>query len=399
MLKKCSLYIHIPFCSLKCGYCDFYSIPSPSQEIREKIIQQIIYQIHNFIRVYKNPEITTVYIGGGTPTFLTNSELYMLLSGISGAVNLPSEYTVEANPENLTPEKCLILEETGVSRLSIGIQTLNPGYLELLGRNAGIENIAFVLEKIIPKWKGDINLDLMTLLPGQKLEEALNDCRNLISFSPDHISLYALTLEKGTPLYTRFQKGDFTEHTQEEASEILHALYNMLKNNGYDRYEISNFCRPGKKSRHNTSYWKMEPYIGCGPSAVSTLPSPEGPVRLENPRNLAQFLEGRKIKWNIQQTPLASKEFLFEHFMMGLRTVKGVDLKHMKRCFPDISPADIFKNLFQQWEQRQLCNFSQASLSLTPQGMDIMNSLLLDLLAVIDGLQDFSVSWPDIHSS
>ena len=277
-----SLYIHVPFCNSKCSYCDFFSLENIDFKQKKAVTDSTVEQIRYFSEKYSFRTIDTVYIGGGTPTSLPPSLLEKLVYSITDLTGDEiKEFSIEINPETVDEELLIFLEDSPITRLSIGIQSFNDKHLKILGRNCTSGKGKHALD-LLKNTEKDINIDLISSIPGQTLQESINDINEAFSFSPSHISLYSLTIEENTPIAEKINSKDIDDEVWIKASEYL-------KSSGFDHYEISNFSLPGKQCLHNLNYWNMNPYIGCGPAAVSTVIINNTPFRLYNTVNIPPF--------------------------------------------------------------------------------------------------------------
>lgn len=385
-----SLYIHIPFCSKKCNYCDFYSI-SNSFELMDKIIENINLQFDKWVKYLGFPNIETVFIGGGTPSILPNKLLKRLLKKISDYASNIYEWTIEANPESITEEFLNTCTNFGVDRLSIGVQSFNELTLKVLGRNCSLEETLVGLELIKKKWNGRLSLDLITSIPGQTKEDVKKDIETVVSYNPEHISFYSLILEEGTKLEDLISKGEISELNVDEATNLWLIGREELIRSGYKNYEVSNYTKD-KPSFHNQKYWELKPYLGLGPGAVSTLINHNGDIiRVHNKKSINEYIKGTEVDWGEELEVLDNKEFLKDYIMMGLRLKKGIDKKRFKAIFGEdiekLVPISI--NLL----DRQLVNISNTHFLLTDKGYDIMNSILVEILESLEEMEIKSVNW------
>ena len=262
-----SLYIHIPFCISKCIYCDFNSIVIKSQmvdEYLEAIEQELLSATgkHSF---------RTVFIGGGTPTVLNETQLGRLLNMISRYVDVPNlkEYTIEVNPGTLSDEKANIMKKSHVDRISIGIQSFNDRYLKLLGRIHSADEAKDIFLNLREKGFKNISIDLIYGYPAQTINEWKRDLRECCKLGPEHISAYCLTYEQGTPIVEMADSGTLKKLSEEEELKMYEFTNDFLSNKDYNHYEISNFAKQGKECRHNTVYWENREYVGIGAGAFS----------------------------------------------------------------------------------------------------------------------------------
>jgi oxygen-independent coproporphyrinogen-3 oxidase len=413
-----ALYIHVPFCRSKCGYCDFYSLAGQPPEVQRRILQRTFEQIDFFLQQISPGTIGTVYIGGGTPNSLepeTFSDILERAAALCVETSV-TEWTVELNPECITSAQLSELREAGVSRISVGAQSFSEPILRFLSRNTTADETRGALELVSDTWEGSWNIDLITAVPGQTEEAALDDLGKAVGFGPDHISFYSLTVEAGTPLADREAAGGFIRKSDEEAAAALRRGWDMLRAAGYSHYEVSNFARPGRSSRHNLYYWRMHPYLGAGPGAVSTLPAAHGnlPLRLSVSRNFEEFLDGSffpetgpgtlnrvagTTRKALDAEMLREGEFLLEYLMMGLRTVPGIELNEFRRIFGtdirNVIPGTIERALRDELltldpsERRENCDY----LSPTETGMLLLDAVLLQA-AVEAEKRSVELNWP-----
>ena len=394
-LSSASLYVHIPFCHKKCSYCDFFSVTQENTNegnLYRTVLSETLNQIKYFLVSCGFPEIETLYIGGGTPTSLPSGILNRFLSDVRNLIpRIHGEFTVEVNPENVTQELLQILEKRGVTRLSMGVQSLNDNVLKILGRNTDSERTRSALACIDRHWPGQKNFDIITGIPGQNMEEALSDIKSIAAFDPGHISLYSLTFEAGTPLYRKLNSGNIKRLPEDVEIAMYEASLNLLESAGYNRYEVSNFSKTGFESVHNLRYWEMKPYFGSGPAGVSTIPGRSGPVRVENPKNIDLFLGGEENKWGWVYEKIAPPSFFIEHLMMGFRLVRGINVQRIKQVF-SVDLQTVFPRTLHRWEP--FLHQNGSFLALTRNGLNLLNSFLSDLLNEFDPLYIKTCTWP-----
>ncbi len=260
------IYVHIPFCQRRCIYCGFCS--STLLPLRERYVSAVISELSQRLDYLGGEQVETVYLGGGTPSLLPEESLRRLL----GALPLPSssgEVTMECNPDDVSPRLVETMKETGVNRVSMGVQTFDDERLKFLRRR---HNAKQALEAVATLRRGgisNISIDLMFGLPGQKIEDWLADIDTAIGLNVEHISAYSLMYEEGTPLFKMLESGEVQEIDEDESRTMYYSLIDRLTAAGYEHYEISNFCRPGRRSKHNSSYWNDVPYLGLGAGAHS----------------------------------------------------------------------------------------------------------------------------------
>jgi len=417
-----SLYVHIPFCRSKCYYCDFFSVPVLKTTPVNGIVKGILNQFAHYISALPDVEIETIYIGGGTPSMLGPYLLKVLFSGIKSIYlryhstwNI-KEWTVEANPESITGEFIEICKEYGITRISVGIQSLHDDYLKILGRPGTSYDTFKALDLLGAHWNGDINYDILSGIPGtsekhkHKLQEKhlLNDIDLLLKGSPEHISLYSLTLEENTEMYRFVREGSYIAMDSRMEEDIWIKAASLLEAGGYDNYEISNFAGPGKECIHNLRYWHMEPYLGLGPSAVSTMPyikkteldrNSPGVIRITGKADIHQYLtdmSGENNPFLNAETEIISPaDFLFENIMMGFRLKAGIlKDKFIKRFGKGLD--EIFPGLIKQWKSEGIMKTGKNNYSLTKRGRFILNTLLLSIQKHMElpSLKQIQVRWP-----
>ncbi len=319
-LFMAGIYIHIPFCRKKCAYCDFASVPGKEREVKS-YLKALHIEIQLKSGVLKSPD--TLYIGGGTPSFLKATQIAEILENIEKIIqplNKFSEITFEANPESLSMDKIKILKEKSVNRISLGLQSIHRKSLKKLGRLSS--PIKFHEAFLVLRKSGfkNINADIMCGIPGENLKDFSETLRFLLNLRPEHISLYSLEIHRGTP-FSRMKM----QINDDLAAEMYAFARKTLMENGYSQYEISNFSLPGFQSLHNLNYWNNGEYLGFGPSAVSYISQ----KRQNNVKNLKKYItyliEKRQCP-TVRTEKLKGREKLAEKIMLGLRKTDGIEL-------------------------------------------------------------------------
>ena len=269
-----ALYVHVPFCNTKCPYCDFNTYQG-IERLMGPYLDAVTTETRLWGDLLRRPAVTSVFLGGGTPSYLSNGYVDRILAAANEAFRLDpeAEITMEANPGDLDVESCRRLSNAGINRLSLGVQSLDDGLLRLLGRRHDADQALEAFESARRGGFRNINLDLMYGLPQQTMAQWETTLQRLVSHGPEHISLYALTLEDGTPLQKWVEMGRHPEPDPDLAADMYHYAEDLLEAGGYHHYEISNWCLPGLESRHNMAYWLNRPYLGVGPGAHSSLGS------------------------------------------------------------------------------------------------------------------------------
>ena len=403
-----SLYIHIPFCSSRCAYCDFHSFPRSSilASSIAAYIDSVLKRTEALCEATA-AQIETIYIGGGTPTILSDAVFDRLLGGLRAIVGTDlHEWTVEANPESLTPEKIGIMVANKVSRISIGIQSMDDEALKVLGRGArSADNrraaalaagsglaLSADLIAALPEAKDDPKAPARLGELGRKAEKrkshALSESVNfLVDQGFGHISIYDLVVEEGTRIKKRLDDGELLLADEDQAFDERREAERLLDRLGYRRYEVSNYCLPGRESLHNGAYWAMNSYLGIGSGAVSTLivrdeekireihGGSSAALRIEEGKNLSSYIENPDktcaLEW------LGRGNSAFEMVMMGLRTSKGLDETRFRSRF-GLEASMVMAKTLRKWKDHFSDN--QGYLSLDGSGLDILNGILVDAL-------------------
>ncbi|MBN1648719.1 MAG: radical SAM family heme chaperone HemW, partial [Spirochaetales bacterium] len=373
-------YIHIPFCRTRCDYCDFFSLAGTDQELREKTIDAICAEILGFFRRHRDYYCHTVYIGGGTPNSLEPKLLEKILSTVCECTDpaLLREWTIEANPEFINSGFLDLTASYGVTRLSMGIQSFQPRILELLGRNADLAQTEQACEIIAKFWTGDVSFDLIHTVPGQDRAELEKDIARMLREKPEHLSLYALTIEKGTALARSCARADFRMPGQDEAADLYEYGLELLAHAGYRHYEISNFCRNDRICMHNLMYWQLNCYIGFGPSAAGTWVDGGKVYRVINPSGLSDYLSGKKIC-----ELLSPADLMKDQLLMNFRLDSGLDTECFIRRFGS-GPEQYFPETIKKWSGSGLLVHDTGNLYLTNNGQMLLNTFLTGIFSELE---------------
>lgn len=372
-MKNLGIYVHIPFCKKKCEYCDFISY-SGIEEKADSYIRSLIQDIINSSNKVKDYEVDTIYFGGGTPSYIDSSLIVEVLNSIRENYNVLEdvEITLEVNPGTVNEEKLLSYKQAGINRLSIGLQSTNNRLLELIGR---IHNYNEFLETYkLAKNVGfnNINVDLMLALPTQTLDEIIGSVREVISLKPEHISLYSLILEEGTPLYTRVNSGEL-ELTDEKLERHMYwRTKQLLEQAGYKHYEISNFAKKGFESKHNLNCWNQNEYLGFGIASHSYLEN----KRFSKITNIDEYIKNineNNFDKNIIIEETQDRETKAKEYMMlGFRKLDGISISEFERKF-EINPLFYFRFEISKLEEEDLIEVDLDDIKLTQKGLDLAN--------------------------
>lgn len=382
-----SIYIHIPFCKSKCSYCDFFSIACGERKIPDEYISSLCNEIKIRKTENKIDALETVYIGGGTPSLLETRQLSAILKEVfSGLNNKPKEITVEANPDDISKELLEEFYSCGITRISCGIQTFNDSALKNVRRRGNGKIILDALFLVQQYWKGVFSADLISGLPHEDRESFVKTLDELLKFRPEHVSMYSLTMEEDTPLGKLLLNGGF-DYDFDKADEIWISGRDFLLKNGYEHYEVSNFCLPGFECQHNLVYWKQNDYIGCGAGGTGTFYGKNG-LRFTNATDIKKYISFWKRAVSSEDAPgseekLSAETQSFEFFMMGLRTFGGVSREEYKKRFGSDFPEK-FIAVFEQWMARGFCGVKEISgehfYFMNEKGILFLNRFLEELL-------------------
>jgi len=389
-----SLYVHVPLCRSKCHYCDFYSLPADSvaDSGLSSLVEATLARARSLAERFGAPGFRTLYVGGGTPTALPTRLLGRLLEGLASLAPAPLEWTVEANPESVGPEQLELFIRYGVTRLSVGVQSLDDGELSLLGRPHDSKAALAALRLCVDSGLA-VSADLISGIPSaaplQRLEES---AARLLELGVTHLSIYDLSLEKGTELAREVERGELRLPDAELAYESWERAVAELGARGFRRYEVSNFAPAGKESLHNLCYWSLDSYLGAGPGAVSTLVGSPGAggasLRLEEGRGLEAY--ARRDFKGARETAITPRESAFEAVMMAFRTIFGLDLDIFADRF-GIEADKLIGRTLDRWTAHLLPGESPPAahgrsrrLALDQRGLDVLNRFLGDCLAELE---------------
>lgn len=393
--KELSLYIHIPFCVKKCNYCDFLSFSSKEEE-KERYVQALCDEIKQYQSLQNNYCIQTIFFGGGTPSLLKEEQMDRIFSDIhkSFQVDQNTEITVEMNPNTITESKLKCYQQIGINRLSLGLQTTNNERLKLLGRIHTYEQFLEGYELARKLGFSNINIDLMSALPTERLYDYQLDLERIISLQSEHISSYSLIMEEGTPFYNNDKIFEQLP-TEEEDRQMYEMTEQMLLEAGYGRYEISNYAKNGKECKHNIVYWTGKEYLGLGLGASSYLYSNSSFIQKEKIlgndiygirfKNTSDFIEYNKKSYvpifEREAVELQGKQDTMEEFMfLGLRLTNGIDKKDFLYKF-GVSIEEIYGEQIEKYVNLKLLQWEQdGRLHLTKRGLDVSNTIFSDFL-------------------
>lgn len=400
-----SLYIHIPFCVSKCAYCDFFSKTDLSSIdlYVDALVNEIKFRLKN-----SDQKIKTIYIGGGTPSLLTIQQLLKIQNAIESVCNLESdlEFTIEVNPDDIDEDYLDKLKKSKINRISCGIQSMSNKVLEFSNRRSRKQQNLTALSLLQNTWNKNFSIDLICGLPKETEQSFLQGLREILSFNPNHISMYSLTVEDETPLGNLINMGKI-EYDYDFSDALWLKSKEILENAGYFQYEVSNFARPGFESKHNLTYWNHQTYVGVGSGATGSIYFDGGEgFRYTNTTDIFKYIK----YWNNQKTiynfndfvlfdkrntnlkflkEIQEEEFIdletsiIEYFMMGLRKISGINSCEYFEIFgSNISPLII--ETFEKWQKKGLCKISKSNenvnYTLGKTGIIYLNKFLTEII-------------------
>ena len=383
-METISLYIHIPLCVKKCAYCDFASFAGRMGQ-RERYVQAVCREIRAQAAFFGRRRIGTIFFGGGTPTLLSGAQIQKVMDEVRACFDLlpDAEISMEGNPGTLTMENLRGYRAAGVNRLSLGVQSMDDGLLQSIGRihTAGEAETAVRMAR--KAGFENINLDLMYGLPGQTAAQWKDTLQKAMALAPDHLSCYSLILEEGTQLYDSVNAGTCAPLPDEETMEQMDALtLGMTREAGYAQYEVSNFAKDGKQCRHNIVYWECLPYLGVGLNAHSDMDG----RRFYNPEGWEDYLSMAENGDPLREAEGNSTpgERMFERMMMGLRQTRGVDAARFEKDFGR-SVGDVWPQTIADMTRKKLMDSNKERIRLTERGMQVMNGVLVSLMEENEG--------------
>ena len=367
--KEIGIYVHIPFCKRKCHYCDFISYCNKDSKIEEYI--QAVKKEIAWQKI--KSEITTIYIGGGTPSYIESKYIKEILEEIHNKnVSENAEITIEVNPGTVTIEKLTDYKQAGINRLSIGLQTSKDELLKQIGRIHNFEQFLDTYKMARKVGVKNINVDLMLGLPNQRISDLKETLEKVIELQPEHISVYSLILEDGTPIANKIENGELELPEEDVERNMYWYVKNTLELNGYIHYEISNFAKKGYEAKHNMNCWKQKEYIGIGAAAHSY----RDITRYSNTESLGEYIrniqkedfERNRIIHEIQKEDDIKKEYM----ILGLRQIEGIKISKFKEKFVD-NPIYLFRKELNKLSDQNLISIEDHNIKLTNKGIDLAN--------------------------
>lgn len=391
-----SLYVHVPFCIKKCDYCAFYSIDTASQSLVKRYLESLELEIYlrqqstdrNLFdrklleckRSERKPKVSSLFIGGGTPTALNAEELDILLDTLQNGYEIEptAEQTIEGNPGTLTPEKMVVLKKHRINRISLGAQTLDDCLLKRIGRIHSTEEIYQAVRLVREAGFTNLNLDLMFGLPGQTLLDWQRTLENAIQLQPEHVSVYGLMIEEGTPL--AFDRERLSQLSDDDLqAEMYDTAKKVLAKAGYHHYETSNFALPGYECRHNLGYWRGSEYYGVGPGAVSFLGNRRSKNREDLDFYIAKLAKGELPVDTEEDEILSGQEQMSERIILALRLAEGLDLNTFEKDFGQ-KITDIYPGILERYLKEGILFIENGSLIMKEDFWFVANSILREFV-------------------
>lgn len=401
------LYIHIPFCVKKCAYCDFLSFPADGKT-QQAYIQALLKELDFYGKKYRDRVITTIYIGGGTPSWLSEDEIRAVMGQVTKSFQLArdAEVTIECNPGTITDQKFMVYRQIGINRLSIGLQSAHNEELKILGRIHTWEQFLKTYEMARKHGFSNINIDLMSSLPGQTPEIFADSLYKVLRLKPEHISAYSLIIEKGTPFYDLYKfdavkqkAGMQTESlpTEDEEYQTTKLTQQILRQEGYHWYEISNFAKPGYECRHNIGYWQRADYLGVGIGAASLIDN----IRYSNTSDIYAYMkeveclreglfqnvgengnsldEVPAVNLHVSAEQISRNAQMEEFMFLGLRMIEGVYRDDFTKAF-GIPIEVVYGEILEQLQAEELLQKREGRIYLTDKGLDLNNYVISKFL-------------------
>ena len=387
--KELEIYIHIPFCVRKCAYCDFLSGPAAPEE-QKAYVRALIKEIRTAACYSSRYEVTTIFFGGGTPSLLSGEQLDEIMKAIkeSFLIRKDVEITIEMNPGTANREKLKAYRRAGINRLSIGLQSANNQELKILGRIHTFETFLEMYQMAREEGFDNINVDLMSALPGQTEESYEETVKKVLTLAPEHISSYSLIIEEGTPFFEWYGKGESSSMPEPPDEDTERCMYKrtkeLLEEAGYYRYEVSNYALPGKECRHNIGYWERKDYLGFGIGAASLIEE----TRFSNVRDRSVYVqaleqyEGEELFSAIrtEKEVLSKGDQMSETMILGLRMMKGIEKDKFYQRFGE-TMDEVYGDVLKKYIDWNLLELTQDNrVRFTEQGISVSNIVLADFL-------------------
>jgi len=373
------LYIHIPYCIHKCGYCDFNSHPIKHDEM-DHYIDALVAEMQHYAKIYSNTNIIkTIFLGGGTPTTLTVYQLERILKECVKEFKVApdAEITIEANPATIDIEQMKSIRQTGYNRISIGVQSFDKTELKLLDRAHGPEEVHSTVDCARKAGFDNLSLDLMFAIPNQSLSSWESNLDKALEKNPEHLSTYNLTIEQGTAFSKLQSNGKLIMPEDGHQLELYKKTIERLTKKGFHHYEISNFARQGKECKHNITYWENTNTLGLGAGASSYING----TRFKNINLPAHYIrQVKEGKTAVEHSEtLEPRQAMGETIMLGLRLLQGISIHQFERRF-QVSFINLFKKIIHSLKEKELILIEDDCLRLSPKGLFLADSVILEFI-------------------
>ncbi len=376
-MRPLELYIHIPFCVKKCLYCDFLSGVCDEAQ-REAYLEALLTELGGRGEQCREYTVTSVFIGGGTPSILAGEQMERLMDAVRTGFRLAAdaEISAEVNPGTLDEGKLAAWHRAGINRLSIGLQSAENGELAAIGRIHSWEQFADTYARARREGFRNVNVDIMSALPGQNAESYRRTLEKVLALNPppEHISAYSLIVEEGTPFYEMLKRGELELPDEDTDRELYHMTKEILGKKGYKRYEISNYAKPGYECRHNLGYWRRTDYVGFGVGAASLFQG----ARFHNEEQLQQYIE-QPLGCRTEVSVLNREEQMEEFMFLGLRLTAGVMEEEFMRQF-GVGLRELYGEVIEKNRADGLLDWNSGRLFLTEKGLDVSNYVMAQFL-------------------
>lgn len=375
-MKKMGLYIHIPFCVKKCNYCDFLSAPS-SKQVQIAYMDTLQKEIEEKAIAYKDWCVDTIFIGGGTPTSVPYETIVKMMDTVRAEFCLDKdcEITIECNPGTVTSEALKAYRAAGINRLSIGLQSADDELLKELGRIHTYEQFLETYTWAREAGFENVNVDVMSGLPGQTIEQYEDTLKKLVELHVEHISAYSLIIEEGTPFFKQYEEDQLDLPDEETERDMYYRTKTMLDEAGFSRYEISNYAKKEYECRHNVRYWRREDYLGLGLGASSCMEN----VRFKNTDWLDEYVLESKYMDKCDVQELSSQECMEEFMFLGLRMTKGVSKTKFADTF-GVTMNEVYDRALSKLKEQKLIAEEGDFVFLTEYGLDVSNRVWVEFL-------------------
>lgn len=382
-MREMEIYVHIPFCVQKCSYCDFLSMPA-DDEVKKRYTDRLKEEIRQVSEVYPDRTVKTVFFGGGTPSILPGSIITGIMNCIreNFQIRADAEITIECNPGTLDVSRLTQYKKAGINRLSLGLQSADNKELKLLGRIHTYEDFLVSFDRARKCGFDNINVDVMSGLPTQKLKSWEQTLKKVTGLKPEHISAYGLIIEEGTPFWKIYGYDEETRSkgekplflpSEEEERQMYAFTVEYLAQKGYKRYEISNYARPGRQCIHNRGYWDRSDYLGVGLGASSMMDN----CRFSNTGNMEAYLKGHTLEG--EKYRLSRREQMEEYMFLGMRMMEGISRSDFLKQF-QVTVDFVYEDVLKRLKYEGLIRDEDGRICLTDKGIDVSNYVFSQFL-------------------